>query len=830
MVMNFKMVIILLLGLTFITTLFAGNTGIWKPANGPLLTQWGKNLDSENVLQEYPRPQMVRDDWQNLNGLWQYAIQPKDKKEPEQFDGDILVPFAVESALSGVGKKVGENNKLWYKRQFEIPKNWKNKRVLLHFGAVDWESTVWLNGKPVGTHKGGYDAFSFDITDALIKAQQQLVVSVWDPTDAGTQPRGKQVRKPGGIWYTSVTGIWQTVWLEPVEKAHIASFKIIPDIDKQNVTITPYCQSIDKNYRVKAIVKNGEKVEGEFTGLTDEPITITIAEPKLWSPEEPFLYDLELQLLSKNEKIVDQISSYFGMRKSSLGKDENGITRMMLNNEPYFQLGPLDQGWWPDGLYTAPSDDALRFDIEMTKRLGFSMARKHVKIEPARWYYWCDKLGLLVWQDMPSGDKYIGTDDPDIQRSPESAQQFETELEQMINSHYNNPSIVMWVPFNEGWGQWDTPRIVNLIKKWDPTRLVNNTSGWSDRGVGDVNDMHSYPGPDMPPLEEKRTAVLGEFGGLGLPLAGHTWQDKDNWGYRSFQDANDLLLAYMDLMTKLEPLKDKGLCAAVYTQTTDVEIEVNGFLTYDRELVKMNPEFVRKINLGYLPPRIEADADIFVESMMVTIKPSRQKGEIRYTLDGSDPGKDALLYKEPFEITETTVIKARIYFPNGSSSFAVDRKFSTATFKEPIQIDGLKPGLNCSYYESEKKWEKLPDFSKQKSIKTGIVNKIDLAPAKREQNLALVFEGFINVEKEGVHQFAAKSDDGSKLYIGETLVVNNDFTHGFEEKSGQVALKAGVYSIRIEFFQGTGGLGLRVTHKAPGSNESKELGENLFHK
>jgi hypothetical protein len=831
MAINLKLTIVFFFSFVFLIQCLLGKSPLtWKPAKGPLLTEWGKNLNPGDVLKEYPRPQMVRKDWLNLNGLWQYAILPKDKKQPQHFHGQILVPFAVESALSGVGKKVGENNKLWYKREFEIPKKWNGKKVLLHFGAVDWQTTVWINGKSVGPHKGGYDAFYFDITNALKDGKQELVVSVWDPTNAGSQPRGKQVRDPRGIWYTSVTGIWQTVWLEPVNKAHIASFKLRANIDKKDVTITPQCENAPKEFRLKAVVKNGKNKKGEFTALLNDPIKITIQNPNLWSPENPFLYDLELSLLDENGETVDNINSYFGMRKISLGKDANGVTKMMLNNKDYFQLGPLDQGWWPDGLYTAPSDEALLFDVKMTKKLGFNMARKHVKIEPARWYYWCDKLGLLVWQDMPSGDKYIGKSDSDIQRSPGSAHQFEYELKKMVDGFYNHPSIVMWVPYSEGWGQWDTPRIVDLIKQWDPTRLVNNTSGWTDRGVGDVNDIHSYPGPDMPPLEENRAAVLGEFGGLGLPLDGHTWQEKDNWGYRNYKGANDLLLAYMDLMKKLEMLKDEGLSAAVYTQTTDVEIEVNGLMTYDRALVKMNPEFVRKINSGYLPPVFKADSDIFVKSLAVTIKPSRQNGEIRYTLDGSDPGIDSHLYKGPIQINNTTVIKARIFFPNGSTSLTAERLFSKATFKQPVKSDGLIPGLKYAYYETENKLDQLPDFSKLQVVQNGFATTIDLTPAKRNQNYALVFGGFIQVNVKGIFHFSTMSDDGSQLFIGKTLVVNNDFTHGFEEKTGHIALKAGHHPIKITFFQGVGDLGLRVMYKAPGSEKSEISPENLFHK
>ena len=574
----------------------------WQPAKGPLMTRWATQVSPEKVHSEYPRPQMVRKNWQNLNGLWDYAIVPKDRQQPNMFDGQILVPFPVESALSGVMKPVGEENRLWYKRTFEISAKWKGQRVLLHFGAVDFDTTVWVNGTKVGIHRGGYDPFTFDITDALNDAgQQEVVLSVWDPTNAGTQPRGKQVKKPGGIWYTAVTGIWQTAWVEPVPEVYIKWIKIVPDIDSESVCIT-VASTDPAGYSVEVEAKDGWFTKAKKKGMAGEEIVLNMNNPKLWSPDSPFLYDLKVTLKNSKGKKVDAVSSYFGMRKIEVRKDEKGINRLFLNNESLFQFGPLDQGWWPDGLYTAPTDDALKYDIEVLKKLGCNMLRKHVKIEPARLYYWCDKLGLMVWQDMPSGDKYIGGRDPDIERTPESARQFEAELKAMITTFYNHPSIIMWVPYNEGWGQWDTPRIVDLIKKLDPTRLVNNTSGWSDRGVGDVHDIHSYPGPAAPPVEEKRAAVLGEFGGLGLPVKGHTWQDEKNWGYRSYETREELTDAYVALIDNLRSLIGDGLCAAVYTQTTDVEIECNGWMTYDRAMIKMNPKKAAAANKClYLP-------------------------------------------------------------------------------------------------------------------------------------------------------------------------------------------------------------------------------------
>ncbi|MHC4167626.1 MAG: glycoside hydrolase family 2 protein [Planctomycetota bacterium] len=611
----------------------------WQPAKGPLMTRWGKQVTPDNAHQEYPRPQMVREDWLNLNGLWEYAIRPEDQGRPRDFDGQILVPFPVESALSGVMKPVGQESRLWYRRTFETPGKWKGQRTLLNFGAVDWDTTVWVNGMKVGTHRGGYDPFTFDVTDALKDSgRQEIVLSVWDPTNAGYQPRGKQVSKPRGIWYTAVTGIWQTVWLEPVNRARIKSLKLSPRFDESLEEIEVFVHGAGAVYEIQFRVRDASKLVAEqrvkvvggsstwWVPFASE-VTIGIPDAKLWTPDSPFLYDLEITLLESG-KVVDQVSSYFGMRKIEVKKDEGGINRLFLNNEPLFQFGPLDQGWWPDGLYAAPSDEALRYDIEVLKKLGCNMLRKHVKIEPDRLYYWCDKLGLLVWQDMPSGDKYIRGNQPDIQRTPESAAQFEAELKAMIATFCNHPSIVMWVPYNEGWGQWDTARIAKLIKQLDPTRLVNSASGWTDRGVGDVHDIHRYPGPGTAPIEENRAVVLGEFGGLGLPVPGHTWQDKKNWGYRSYKTRDELTAAYVTLIDNLRSLIGGGLAAAVYTQTTDVEIEVNGMMTYDRAMIKMDAEKAAAANKRlYLPPPV-----------VKTVIPTSQKRPQSWRYTTSKPG------------------------------------------------------------------------------------------------------------------------------------------------------------------------------------------------
>jgi hypothetical protein len=545
----------------------------WRPARGPLASRFAAQVNPAKAHPEYPRPQMVRPRWVNLNGLWDYAIRPKSEDKPAAFDGKILVPFPVESALSGVMRPVKPEERLWYHRSFELASPKPGQSWLIHFGAVDWDATVTLNGKKLGEHKGGYDSFTFDLTDALAPSgKQELVVSVWDPTDQGSQPRGKQVLKPGGIMYTANTGIWQTAWLEPVPETRIEALMIEPNLEAGEVHVVVNVAGGKRDSTIRATVLDGDHTVGEARAPASGPLLIRIQNPKPWSPDQPFLYGLKVGIPGG-----DEVTSYFGMRRIAVAKDESGINRLFLNGKPLFQLGPLDQGWWPDGLYTAPTDEALKYDLEITKRLGFNMIRKHVKVEPERWYYWCDTMGILVWQDMPSGDN----------RDAAAKAQFARELERMIDSRRNHPSIVVWVPFNEGWGQHDTPRYVDWIKKHDPTRLLNNASGWTDSGAGDVIDMHNYPGPGMPALEKTRAAVLGEFGGLGLPLKGHLWLDKNNWGYRSFKETKELYNAYSELISRLRSLAVMGLSAAVYTQTTDCEVEVNGLLSYDRAVVKV---------------------------------------------------------------------------------------------------------------------------------------------------------------------------------------------------------------------------------------------------
>ena len=578
----------------------------WQRVPGRIATKWADSVNPLNVLPEYPRPQMQRDQWTSLNGLWQYSIIPKsDENIPATFQGNILVPFAIESSLSGVEKTVGKDSILWYLRTIAIPEKRKGKKILLHFGAIDWRSDVFVNGKKVGTHEGGYDPFTFDITGFLNKSsQQQLSVRVWDPTDDGPQPRGKQVIHPEGIWYTSVTGIWQTVWMEIVPETYIVSTWQTPDIDNQKITVSASVQNLQPGDKINISAWNGNEKIAEGNSA-DTSQTLIINNPDAWSPTHPFLYDLKLTVMRKG-KIIDKVKSYFAMRKIAVAPDENGIKKMMLNNKFLFEFGPLDQGWWPDGLYTAPTDAAMKFDITTIKEMGFNMIRKHIKVEPARWYYYCDKLGMLVWQDMPSGDlgnhwePHPGVlgNQTDKERSPESEGYYRKEWNAIMETLYNFPCIVVWTPFNEAWGQFKTIDIANITKQKDPSRLVNSASGGNYYNAGDILDLHNYPDPAMPRPEifgAKEALVLGEFGGLGLPVDGHTWQQK-NWGYQSFKSSDSLFERYSSLINRLEELIGKGLSAAVYTQTTDVEGEVNGFMTYDRKIIKMPLDKLKKVN------------------------------------------------------------------------------------------------------------------------------------------------------------------------------------------------------------------------------------------
>ena len=585
----------------------------WTPAGDHIRTRWADAVDPGNPLPEYPRPQLVREGWKSLNGLWDYAIVPKEAAQPEVYDGQILVPFCAESSLSGVGRRVTADDALWYHTSFEIPRKWK-ERVMLNFGAVDWDATIWLNGEEVARHTGGYTAFGVDITPYLKKGAQELIVKVLDATDNDEQPRGKQVSEPGGIWYTPVTGIWQTVWLEPLPQSAITGYTIVPDIEAGAWDVTVQADGGD---RVLIGLREGgegygtEKKGGALLAQSSvapgKPVRVRVADPQLWSPEHPYLYALEFTL-QEDGKDIDKARSYTALRSSSEVIDKNGRKRLGLNGKPYFQLGPLDQGWWPDGLYTAPTDEARKYDLDQTKALGYNMIRKHIKVEPARWYYWCDRLGIVVWQDMPSITDSRGghweqwtwaSDADDVPLSESARNTYYKEWGEIIDQLCNEPCIVVWVPFNEAWAQFQTAAAVDFTREKDATRLINSASGGNSFPLGDILDSHNYPDPVMKFWSEGALIdVLGEYGGIGWPVEGHLWQPDRNWGYVQFKSGEEVLARYTEYAEILKETVAQGISGAVYTQTTDVEGEVNGLMTYDRAITKMDPDALRAVNLA----------------------------------------------------------------------------------------------------------------------------------------------------------------------------------------------------------------------------------------
>jgi hypothetical protein len=605
-------------------SLLGGNhAAAWAPKQAPIMTKWAAQVSPDNALPEYPRPQMVRADWLNLNGVWQYQPASVQDTVPvgRKLPGEILVPFGVESALSGV---MEHHDRLWYRRTFTIPPTWKGKRVLLHFGAVDYESEAIINGASVGIHKGGYDAFSYDITPQLKPdGPQEIIVRVFNPVEFGGQPRGKQKTIPGGIMYTPTTGIWQTVWLEPVADVAVTDLKIVPDFDKGALHLTVTTSGPGEGVAVHLNI--APRVAGSaddsartgnsgivFTGKSNAEMVIPIPNALPWSPEHPNLYDLGITIDGG-----DSVSSYFGMRKISVG-EVDGVKRVFLNNQPIFLAGPLDQGFWPDGIYTAPTDEALKSDIVAIKGFGFNFVRKHIKVEPARWYYWADKLGLLVWQDMPSADSYIdrthGEVVPDVDRA-----EFSSELTRMVQTHWNSPSIFLWTIFNEEQGQSGEPkagvmtdaqiqadasaytqRLVDQVRALDPSRLIDEASGGRICGYGDFNDTHSYPPPNVHPITTPQVYICGEFGGIGYRVDGHCWSEKGG-GYTNVSSADDLLYLYADFLNQIKTMRDtRGLAGCVYTQLTDVMTEINGLETYDR-VAKVDPALIARATRFELP-------------------------------------------------------------------------------------------------------------------------------------------------------------------------------------------------------------------------------------
>ena len=601
------------------------NAQQWSPAGDRIRTPWAEEVSPTNSHPEYPRPQMVRSEWQSLNGLWDYAITPKSEPRPAKFDGKILVPFAVESSLSGVGRKVTPDDALWYRTTFTVPSAWKGRRLMLNFDAVDWKTVVYVNDIQIGSHTGGYTHFSFDVTPYLKNGANSLVLKVEDATDNDFQPRGKQVSKPSGIWYTAVSGIWQSVWMEPVAPAHVTDYNVVSSIKEKAINVTVDAEGVQEGDVIKVFLLDGgigystetanaakTATDGLYavlaSGMTvpGGTVTLNVRNPKLWSPDSPYLYGLDIQIL-RNGKVIDKVASYTAMREVGAYR-KNGNTKLMgLNGEGLFQLGPLDQGWWPDGLYTAPTDEALRFDIQKTKDFGFNMIRKHIKVEPDRWFYYCDQIGIIVWQDMPSfgGSKkwgmYYYGEGEDFPATPEAKANYYKEWTEIINQVKKFQCIAVWVPFNEAWSQFDTKDVVAYTKKLDPTRLVNQSSGGNwEEGVGDILDNHHYPYPAFRMWDKNMINVLGEYGGIGLPVEGHLWQADKNWGYVQYKNGDEVLAEYASFAEQLKQLIKQGCSAAVYTQTTDVEIEINGLMTYDRKVIKMDEKKLRAVNEGII--------------------------------------------------------------------------------------------------------------------------------------------------------------------------------------------------------------------------------------
>jgi len=578
-----------------------GQETSWRFKDFDLKTRWTDKVDPMSPLPEYPRPQMVRPNWQNLNGLWEYQIASIDSNMPNTFLDQILVPYPVESALSGVKRSLKVDEAIWYKKDINIARLSSDERVLLHFGAVDWKADVYLNGKHLGSHEGGYTNFSFDITEALQPGSNRLIVKVEDPTDKGIAPHGKQVLDPGNIFYTSTSGIWQTVWLETVNSSYISDLKVTPLLDDSSVAIDV---NAPPNTSIHAQVIVDGNIKAEADGKPGNPITVKIPEVRLWSPDDPFLYDLCL-ILTSGRDTVDKIYSYFGMRKISISKDSRGVSRIFLNNRYMYNLGVLDQGYWPDGIYTAATDDALKFDLQAMKSMGFNTVRKHIKIEPLRWYYHADRIGMLVWQDFVNPNQALPI-------GAKSA--FERDIEQTIKQLYNSPSIVAWVLFNEKWGQYDQERISLKVKSMDPSRLLNSHSGEllyvddhlrsesPNAYVGSqMVDVHSYPYPRKPPVIGNTAQVIGEFGGFAVSVNGHIWDDMETgWGYNGLKNISEFRLEYKYVTDSLLKLERSGLTASILTQAVDVETEVNGLLTYDRCVTKIAVDSLRAYNESIL--------------------------------------------------------------------------------------------------------------------------------------------------------------------------------------------------------------------------------------
>ena len=678
----------------------------WAPVPGQIMTSWANDVTPENVWKEYPRPQMVRTDWLNLNGLWDFEITDRDtNKIAINYARKILVPFCVESALSGIKETITGKQQMMYRRYFTVPSNWNQKYLILHFEAVDYETKVWVDGKYVGMHKGGYDHFQFDITGFLSKEQKhEIKLVVWDPTNEGSQPIGKQALPAirNVTKYTATSGIWQTVWLEPTNEIAIESIKIIPNIDNATISLQTKVVGATQGTRIKIQAFDQGKEIASSIAADDELVSLQLNQPKLWSPTNPFLYDLKLSLV-KDGKVVDEVSSYFGMRKISMGRDHEGYMRILLNNAIIYQLGPLDQGYWPDGLLTPASDQALLYDIAYLKKIGANMDRMHMKVQPERWYYHCDQLGILVWQDMVSPTKFIDT------KSNLNPSDFELEHNITVDQLYNHPSIIQWVLFNESWGQYDTERLTAALKAKDPTRLVINASGWHDKKVGDIRDFHDYtihPAIALVTKNDDRAMVLGEAGGFDLLIPGHLWTPdlktetklKTDWtiDFKKgvVKSADELIEKYTILLDDLFQLKKYGLNAVVYTQISDVEDEISGWMTYDRKVGKLPDTTFAALHQQFFKPTITG------KYILPLSMNTAQQWNYRFTAPSNDWIKnttiaDFKLGEAPFGIESNNAHKVNTTW--NTNSLFLNKEFTLTALPSKLSLVACNTGITDVY-------------------------------------------------------------------------------------------------------------------------------------
>jgi len=678
----------------------------WAPVPGQIMTNWANDVTPENVWKEYPRPQMVRTDWLNLNGLWDFEITERDtNKIAINYARKILVPFCVESALSGIKETITGKQQMIYRRFFSIPSHWNQKHLILHFEAVDYEAKVWVDGKYVGIHKGGYDHFQFDIAGFLNKDEKhEIKLVVWDPTNEGSQPIGKQALPAirNRTKYTATSGIWQTVWLEPINALAIESIKIIPNIDNATISLQTKIVGATQGARIKIQAFDQGKEIASSIAAIGEPVSLQLNQPKLWSPTNPFLYDLKLSLIN-DRKVVDEVSSYFGMRKISMGRDKEGYMRILLNNEIIYQLGPLDQGYWPDGLLTPASDQALRYDIAYLKKIGANMDRMHMKVQPERWYYHCDQLGILVWQDMVSPTKFIDT------KSNLNPSDFELEHNLSVDQLYNHPSIIQWVLFNESWGQYDTERLTAALKAKDPTRLVINASGWHDKKVGDIRDFHDYtihPAVALVNKNDNRAMVLGEAGGIDLLIPGHLWTPdlkggtkiKTDWSIDFkkgiVKSSDELIEKYKILLDDLFQLKKYGLNAVVYTQISDVEDEISGWMTYDRKVSKLPETTFAALHQQFFKPTMTGK---FILPLSMN---EPQQWNYSFTAPSNDWIKNTMLsdFKTgmaPFGIESNNVHKVNTTW--NTNSLFLNKEFTLSSVPSKLSLIACNTGITEVY-------------------------------------------------------------------------------------------------------------------------------------